>query len=83
MYHASGSFAGPLSGRHYTGLYQTFGLFSLNICLVCGSYQCPYCPFYNLATAVQCSVTVTVIAVLTVLLRYLGVTGRRLELVIL
>ena len=27
--------------------YETFTLFHQHICQVCGSYQCPYCPFYN------------------------------------
>ena len=27
----------------------------LNICEVCGSYQCPYCPFYSSAGPVSVS----------------------------
>ncbi len=40
-----------IPGSHNTTLFTTFGLFHLHICQVCGSYQCPYCPFYNAATA--------------------------------
>ncbi|GFS03946.1 macroglobulin complement-related 2 [Elysia marginata] len=37
-------------GMHNTSLYTTKNLFLLNICFVCGSYQCPYCPYFNTAT---------------------------------
>ncbi|KAI0235992.1 hypothetical protein LSAT2_013430 [Lamellibrachia satsuma] len=32
---------------HNTTIYTTMNLFHLHICQVCGSFQCPYCPFYN------------------------------------
>ncbi|XP_013420589.1 CD109 antigen isoform X3 [Lingula anatina] len=32
-------------------MYSTYPLFQLHICQVCGSFQCPYCPFFNTATA--------------------------------
>ena len=35
-----------------TTLYNTYSLFHLHICQVCGSFQCPYCPFYNTAVSV-------------------------------
>ena len=38
-----------LSANHNTTLYTTYNLFHNHICLVCGSYQCPYCPYYNTA----------------------------------
>jgi hypothetical protein len=31
------------------GAYNAFSLFQLHICQVCGSFQCPYCQFYNAA----------------------------------
>ncbi|GFO11263.1 Cd109 antigen-like isoform x3 [Plakobranchus ocellatus] len=37
-------------GMHNTTMYTTKNLFLLNICFVCGSYQCPYCPYFNTAT---------------------------------
>ncbi|XP_076469788.1 CD109 antigen-like [Babylonia areolata] len=44
-------------GMHNTTLYTTFNLFTLNICYVCGSYQCPYCPYFNVATAIKATFT--------------------------
>ena len=42
---------------HNTTMYMTYNLFNLNICYVCGSYQCPYCPFFNVATVIKASCT--------------------------
>ncbi|XP_074646935.1 CD109 antigen-like [Tubulanus polymorphus] len=42
-------------GRFNNTMYITWDLFNLNICLSCGSFQCPYCPYYNAATAVRAS----------------------------
>ncbi|XP_022256776.1 CD109 antigen-like [Limulus polyphemus] len=28
-------------------IYEAYDLYVLNICEVCGSYQCPYCPFFS------------------------------------
>ncbi|KAL8603129.1 hypothetical protein ACOMHN_059301 [Nucella lapillus] len=44
-------------GMHNTTMYTTFNLFTLNICYVCGSYQCPYCPYFNVATALKATFT--------------------------
>lgn len=44
-------------GMHNTTMYTTYNLFTLNICYVCGSYQCPYCPYFNVATAIKASLT--------------------------
>ncbi len=30
-------------------LYNAYQLFHQHICYVCGSFQCPYCPYYNSA----------------------------------
>ena len=38
---------GVFAGLFNESLYTTFGLFHLHICQVCGSFQCPYCPYYN------------------------------------
>ncbi|KAF2360648.1 Alpha-macroglobulin receptor-binding [Trinorchestia longiramus] len=32
-------------------LFEVYPLYDLDICEVCGSYQCPYCPFYSDAPA--------------------------------
>lgn len=31
-------------------MFDAFSLFVLNICQVCGSYQCPYCPVFSWST---------------------------------
>ncbi|CAH1782653.1 unnamed protein product [Owenia fusiformis] len=38
-------------------LYTTYNLFSQHICLVCGSFQCPYCPYYNSGDVIQKPIT--------------------------
>jgi len=60
-----------LSGLHNTTLYNTYGLFSLNICYVCGSYQCPYCPFFNVAAVIRASFTLLSLAMGYILTKYL------------
>ncbi|KAK6185943.1 hypothetical protein SNE40_008070 [Patella caerulea] len=44
-------------GMHNTSMYTTYGLFNLNVCFVCGSYQCPYCPSFNVASAIKASIS--------------------------
>jgi CD109 antigen len=46
------------TGLQQQSMYETYSLFHLHMCLVCGSYQCPYCPFYNAAPVLSMSVTV-------------------------
>jgi hypothetical protein len=36
-------------GNANRSMYNLRDLFSLDICEVCGSYQCPYCPYYAFA----------------------------------
>jgi len=36
-------------GMHNTSLYTTRTLTALHMCQVCGSFQCPYCQYYNTA----------------------------------
>lgn len=31
-------------------IYTVYNLFNLHACQVCASFQCPYCPFYNVAS---------------------------------
>ncbi|CAH1784985.1 unnamed protein product [Owenia fusiformis] len=38
-------------------LYTTYNLFTQHICMVCGSFQCPYCPFYNSADTITSQFT--------------------------
>ena len=37
-------------GNGLRSMYNLRDIFSLDICEVCGSYQCPYCPYYAHAT---------------------------------
>ena len=36
-------------GLQNLSAYNAFTLFQLHICQVCGSFQCPYCDYYNAA----------------------------------
>lgn len=38
-----------ISANFLLTYYEKIELNKLTVCLVCGSYQCPYCPFYNTA----------------------------------
>ncbi|PAA62632.1 hypothetical protein BOX15_Mlig019825g2 [Macrostomum lignano] len=49
-------------------LYKATSLHSADICKVCGSFQCPYCPDYNFATVVQPTVAVLLAAVALLLM---------------
>ncbi|WAR12173.1 CPMD8-like protein [Mya arenaria] len=42
---------------HNTSIYTTYNNFNLNICYVCGSYQCPYCPYFNSASLIKASLS--------------------------
>merc|ERR1719495_47351 len=35
--------------KFYVKTFNATSLYILSICEVCGSYQCPYCPFYSTA----------------------------------
>uniref|UniRef100_A0A146M1Z5 CD109 antigen n=1 Tax=Lygus hesperus TaxID=30085 RepID=A0A146M1Z5_LYGHE len=37
-------------------LFNSTPLYTLSICEVCGSYQCPYCPYYNSAQQISFSI---------------------------
>lgn len=39
-----------VSERFNESLFDALPTYTLNICEVCGSSQCPYCPIYNAAT---------------------------------
>jgi CD109 antigen len=41
------------SERFIQVLFNSTPLYVLNICEVCGSYQCPYCPHYSHAALVH------------------------------
>lgn len=58
-------------GLFVTQLYNTHNLFQLNICFVCGSFQCPYCPQFNVATVIKSTITLLCIVLGTLLQRYI------------
>ena len=47
---------------HNTSMYTTTNLFQQNICYSCGSYQCPYCPYFNVATVMKGTITLLTFA---------------------
>lgn len=49
-------------------IFDALPTYLLNICEVCGSSQCPYCPIFN--NAVQLSISVTLISVIALILTY-------------
>lgn len=49
-------------------IFDALPTYLLNICEVCGSSQCPYCPIYN--SAVQLSIPVILISVATFIFAY-------------
>lgn len=42
-------------------MFEDADLYYLNICEVCGSYQCPYCPYFSGATFPQLSRVITLL----------------------
>ncbi len=49
-------------------IVETFELYVLDICQVCGSYQCTYCPIYNHAPPLASTFVQTATLALLVLL---------------
>jgi len=49
-----------------------FNLYVLSICQVCGSFQCPYCPYFSTATVSQISVIVLISCLLISVLRLIS-----------
>ncbi len=41
--------------RFFVRTFNATSLYILSICEVCGSYQCPYCPFYSSAPRASAS----------------------------
>lgn len=58
-------------GMHNTTFYTTYDLFNLNICYVCGSYQCPYCPYFNVATVIKATFTTVTLILGFIIKQYL------------
>lgn len=47
-------------------IFDALPTYLLNICEVCGSSQCPYCPIFN--NAVQLSIPTKFISIVTILI---------------
>jgi nitric oxide reductase large subunit len=51
-------------GSANRSMYTLRTLFGLDICSVCGSYQCPYCPYYARSLRTQISLFIIIFAVI-------------------
>jgi CD109 antigen len=58
--------------RFMVRTFNATSLYILSICEVCGSYQCPYCPFYSGAEATGIVMTPLLFAALLAAVLYLG-----------
>ncbi len=62
--------------RFMVRTFNATSLYILSICEVCGSYQCPYCPFYSAAPSLvlesQGLRTAIVLSVIVLLSRTFG-----------
>jgi hypothetical protein len=57
------------SERFNETIFDALPTYLLNICEVCGSSQCPYCPIFN--SAFQLSIPVTLISVVMLIIAYI------------
>jgi hypothetical protein len=48
-------------------------LYALDICAVCGSYQCPYCPYYSGSGLLSPTVLTFVVVILASVLNVFGI----------
>ncbi|CAF0741476.1 unnamed protein product [Adineta steineri] len=60
-------------GNMNRSVYTLRNLFALDICEVCGSYQCPYCPYYSHGTLTMQSTMIIIL----ILLRFLDMNIER------
>nr|CAD7260154.1 unnamed protein product [Timema shepardi] len=51
-------------------IHDSIQTYLLNICEVCGSSQCPYCPIYNLAITIPVPITILTVSAVILLLRH-------------
>ena len=54
--------------KFYVKTFNATSLYILSICEVCGSYQCPYCPFYSSSSLLQPSLVFISMSLVTWLL---------------
>ena len=55
--------------KFFVKTFNATSLYILSICEVCGSYQCPYCPFYSGSplSVSPCPVTILALFIVSVL----------------
>jgi hypothetical protein len=58
------------TGLQNLSAYNAFTLFQLHICQVCGSFQCPYCQYYNAAPPILMTSSVLLFSFFCSLLAY-------------
>ena len=51
--------------KFFVKTFNATSLYILSICEVCGSYQCPYCPFYSSTSQIEPSFIFITFSVLT------------------
>ena len=54
--------------RFFVKTFNVTALYSLSVCEVCGSYQCPYCPFYSSVPALTPVFSIVVLLIANVYL---------------
>ena len=60
-----------ISGLEWINLYNAYQLFHQHICQVCGSFQCPYCPYYNAGNSNGSSQLPIIVALISMLISIL------------
>nr|BAR45627.1 macroglobulin complement-related 1 [Niponia nodulosa] len=61
--------------RYNETIFNTYNVYVMDICQVCGSYQCPYCPYYSESTMKFANATVILMCLMLVLLNTGEITG--------
>lgn len=59
-----------ISERFNETIFDALPTYTLNICEVCGSSQCPYCPIYNTATLLATPTGFVLVMSIVVVIRY-------------
>ena len=54
--------------RFFIRTFNNTPLYILSVCEVCGSYQCPYCPYYSGQSSIQPALVMLLLVVLFVIL---------------
>ncbi|XP_076035144.1 CD109 antigen-like [Oratosquilla oratoria] len=52
--------------RFNNTIFEVTDLYDLDVCEVCGSYQCPYCPYYSTGPRMQASIAAITVMLIVV-----------------